>query len=385
MYCEALVLFSVNNSDVFTAVGDKVLCALLDFLQSCQANEDLHACYLLLRVFKTAVSSGDSLRYQDLFSQRGGVEALVKCFSNWDQNQYRSVEGNECENASVCEAARGSDIDATQHAAGDVVEASERERPGRDGSNEPENDREIQAQDGGGSKSDSETSVLLPSDCQWCDAWLAFLCLYHVVRENTQNQNSCGEAVICLILRVVDGLGHPSYRQARDAGCHLLLAISQGHCRNMEVIAKHGGQEYVRHAKDAPFRDVITRQDISSLPDSVEELPNSVRNAWLQEYEAIAHCRSDSDQHDRCETSEEAHVEKPVCTEPADKQQHAVVEPKAPEVCYACGKTAAAQGRRRLLKCSACTIEPLYCSAECQRACWGDHRAKCLANRKAPQ
>jgi hypothetical protein len=54
---------------------------------------------------------------------------------------------------------------------------------------------------------------------------------------------------------------------------------------------------------------------------------------------------------------------------------------KTPRVCEMCGKTAAQLGVRRLQTCSACTIAPTYCGAECQRACWGAHKAECRAHR----
>jgi hypothetical protein len=54
---------------------------------------------------------------------------------------------------------------------------------------------------------------------------------------------------------------------------------------------------------------------------------------------------------------------------------------KKAESCTACGKTAGELGLERMLRCSACTLRPWYCSAECQRACWGAHKAECKANR----
>jgi hypothetical protein len=50
--------------------------------------------------------------------------------------------------------------------------------------------------------------------------------------------------------------------------------------------------------------------------------------------------------------------------------------------CIACGKTAAMMGGKKLLHCSACTLAPCYCSVECQRACWKEHKAECNANKK---
>jgi hypothetical protein len=49
--------------------------------------------------------------------------------------------------------------------------------------------------------------------------------------------------------------------------------------------------------------------------------------------------------------------------------------------CVACGKTAVTLGTK-LLRCSACTLAPSYCSVGCQKACWKEHKAECKANRK---
>jgi hypothetical protein len=57
-------------------------------------------------------------------------------------------------------------------------------------------------------------------------------------------------------------------------------------------------------------------------------------------------------------------------------------ERKIREVCVNCGKQAAEMPLQRLLKCSACTIMPAYCSTECQKACWKGHKVECKANRK---
>jgi hypothetical protein len=45
-------------------------------------------------------------------------------------------------------------------------------------------------------------------------------------------------------------------------------------------------------------------------------------------------------------------------------------ERESGEVCAACGKTSADTGSQSLMRCSACTIAPRYCSVACQKACW---------------
>ena len=58
-------------------------------------------------------------------------------------------------------------------------------------------------------------------------------------------------------------------------------------------------------------------------------------------------------------------------------------EQKLGETCEACGKSARDLGKKVMLKCSACTLAPLYCGSECQKAAWPAHKAACKANRKA--
>jgi hypothetical protein len=55
---------------------------------------------------------------------------------------------------------------------------------------------------------------------------------------------------------------------------------------------------------------------------------------------------------------------------------------KVMEMCVACGKTAAEARVKKLLRCSACTLAPRYCSVECNHACWAAHKAECKANKK---
>jgi hypothetical protein len=54
---------------------------------------------------------------------------------------------------------------------------------------------------------------------------------------------------------------------------------------------------------------------------------------------------------------------------------------KLAEACSVCGKTAGELGIR-MLKCSACTIAPKYCSAKCQKADWTTHKTECRLHKK---
>ncbi len=56
---------------------------------------------------------------------------------------------------------------------------------------------------------------------------------------------------------------------------------------------------------------------------------------------------------------------------------------KESRACTACGKSQEELGGIRLLKCSACTLAPRYCSAACQKISWSTHKAECKTNKKA--
>jgi hypothetical protein len=70
-----------------------------------------------------------------------------------------------------------------------------------------------------------------------------------------------------------------------------------------------------------------------------------------------------------------------VKTDVAAKQVHDRELEKQADACVVCGRTAGELGLARMLRCSACTLKPSYCSVQCQRACWGAHKAECKANR----
>jgi hypothetical protein len=54
---------------------------------------------------------------------------------------------------------------------------------------------------------------------------------------------------------------------------------------------------------------------------------------------------------------------------------------KLAETCSTCGQSATVLGLTRLLRCSGCTLERMYCSTACQRNHWGTHKGECRANR----
>jgi hypothetical protein len=106
-------------------------------------------------------------------------------------------------------------------------------------------------------------------------------------------------------------------------------------------------------------------------PNSVENSQYAIPNGHNVAKNDVAKNGRDTIENSQCSQNAKDH-------EPADDERR-----QGTEACSACGRTAAELGIRKLLKCSACTIEPLYCSAECQRACWNAHKAACKANRKA--
>jgi hypothetical protein len=50
--------------------------------------------------------------------------------------------------------------------------------------------------------------------------------------------------------------------------------------------------------------------------------------------------------------------------------------------CVSCYKTSRDAGLPQLLRCSACTLAPTYCSVACQKTAWAVHKAECKAHKK---
>jgi hypothetical protein len=167
-------------------------------------------------------------------------------------------------------------------------------------------------------------------------------------------------AIIECVLKIMN-----KYRECREtqrAGCIALSGITLQNIKGAHMVLKRGGLEAVAHAErtreprtegldEDPFITCLL-QDLkifSTMPYTEEEL----------EYPA---------------NSKDSRGKSAGGNEQKGKP--------ATEVCSACGQSAAVGGPK-LFKCSACTVAPLYCCIECQRACWKSHKAECKANRKA--
>ena len=109
---------------------------------------------------------------------------------------------------------------------------------------------------------------------------------------------------------------------------------------------------------------------------SVQQVPESGPSDMLRAQAGVAASSSSSSAAAATAAGQASHGA-------ANSSQALKVGAKALDVCMACGKTAADVGAVKLLKCSACTIAPVYCSAACQSACWKEHKVECKANRKA--
>ncbi len=129
--------------------------------------------------------------------------------------------------------------------------------------------------------------------------------------------------------------------------CQLLDALCEDHQENSDKVVSLGGIKRIFRA--------------SKLQNSDEKLMALVRNV----FEGFA----TRNQHTAGHFQE---------LEERDQAKRA-------EACVACGRSAEVLGLRRMLKCSACTIAPLYCCVQCQKACWGTHKAECKANRRVLQ
>ena len=121
------------------------------------------------------------------------------------------------------------------------------------------------------------------------------------------------------------------------SGCDALYHLAKKHERNTDIVTAAGGSAFIERAIQL--------------------------NATGDLHDPFADSRDGTDHHKEVQVGTSA-------------------EGKA---CVACGKTCAdLGGGKKLVKCSACTIEPYYCSVECQKLCWYAHKTECKENKKRP-
>jgi hypothetical protein len=175
--------------------------------------------------------------------------------------------------------------------------------------------------------------------------YLTYILLAYTICANPENQSRCTnegtiEAVIGLLSL------HRYDAKLLDAGCNALCASSEHHALNTALVAEKGGMKYIARASklsslEGPKRDMLMHLLENFKRGGNRSVISAVKTAQMREAQ------------------------------------------KMEEACTACGKTRAQQGMKPLLMCSACTIQPKYCSMECQKACWAAHKADCKAHRKA--
>ncbi len=175
--------------------------------------------------------------------------------------------------------------------------------------------------------------------------YFAYTLLAYTICANPENQSRCTKEGT---IEAITGLlsVHNYDERLLCAGCTALCASSEQHALNTALVAEKGGMKYIARASklsslEGPDRDMNMHLLETFKQSGNWSVISAVVNAQVREAQ------------------------------------------KMEEACMACGKTRAQQGMKPLLMCSACTIQPKYCSMECQKACWHAHKAGCKANRKA--
>jgi hypothetical protein len=187
---------------------------------------------------------------------------------------------------------------------------------------------------------------------------LAHACLNH-----RKNQDACHEAgaIDAIIAYVKDVTDVTLLSSAYSA----LQSITEGHDKNAEHMAKIMPRSLAKKLRNATFAPRDEEQILSSL---LQKMSPVARKHWDKYDENLAIHPVPIIEHKR-------DVLKGVFEERAKE--------KLNERCSGCGKSAEMCGLKQLMRCSACTLLPGYCGAECQRACWAAHKKECKANRKS--
>jgi hypothetical protein len=158
-----------------------------------------------------------------------------------------------------------------------------------------------------------------------------------VVFDHRENQDKFGAAAVNLLLHVLDMYTTDTLVQTH--ACAAIRALAKNNARITAACARIGSMEHILRCEDERLHFDDGHCDMETLNLSLKSratvLSDGLRRAGNQQ-----------------------------------------------ATCVACSKTAAMLGVEKLLKCSACTLAPSYCSVECQRACWKEHKSECKANTK---
>jgi hypothetical protein len=221
---------------------------------------------------------------------------------------------------------------------------------------------------------------------------VSLLCLGVVSNQRSQDVCAQEPTLFNMIFRILAKYCDDADLQYN--GCCCLRALSHRHVSNLTVVLNDGGLECLKRAltvlQGDPVRRVVLQDALDYFVKAVElvsELQSSDENAGGEGRNdgACSNKRGDVTLSEGVSFgAQELRLGEGTCTGD-DNTAVKRSQKHSGDVCVACGKSAADVGVNRLLKCSACTVAPRYCSAECQSACWKAHKAECKTNRKAPK
>ncbi len=181
-----------------------------------------------------------------------------------------------------------------------------------------------------------------------------------VVFNHRENQDRFGEEALRLLQRVF--YMHTTDTQVQTHARAAIRALAENNAENTTVCTRMGSSmEHILRCESGVHCGHDDETDRLRAPAQTDRLHAQVQTDRLRAQAQGVACKE-----------READV-----LRRGQQQQQAAA-------CVACGKTAEMLGVDKLLHCSACTLAPCYCSVECQRACWKEHKAECKANKKKP-
>ncbi len=210
-----------------------------------------------------------------------------------------------------------------------------------------------------------------------------------VVRDNSKHQAKCVEdGITARIMCLMDA--YVSNCELQICAFMALGSICSGNTHTQDMLTKQGGLERMQRAchiqKNAKKKADMLCMLPTLIPGPSKGQPHAHNQSELaatdlqQAAAGPPHRPHDANQSKiqtqaRTQTQTQTQTMCPY-SESAKKKNRLF------ESCLVCGKMAQELGMEKMLKCSACTIRPSYCCAECQRAHWGTHKSECKANKK---
>jgi hypothetical protein len=167
----------------------------------------------------------------------------------------------------------------------------------------------------------------------------------------------------------------------RDDGCPIPHDCLSSHCHVYGIGQPSSHDAYHQRGENSGTQQAVGGHSVNRKnQDKNNETQTQTRTLIDDSFFDKPHSKTSS--HSHSDTFSMSQFETGLIQRDSDSKEIKNAK-RLEQACVTCGRTAEELGIERLLKCSACTIRPPYCSAECQRSDWAVHKAECRMNKRS--